>query len=310
MSISIVIPCYQAELLLDELISRISKSLQRLELPYEVILVDDGSSDHTWGKIQELCRNSTKVKGIKLSRNFGQHHAITAGIDQASCEWLVVMDCDLQDQPEEIVKLYQTAITGFEIVYARRIERNDSLMKRLTSKLFYKVLSLISGIHYDGTIGNFGIYHRKVYSNLKKMREPMRAFSPMVRWVGFQTTGIDVKHGNRFQGKSTYNWGKLLNLGIEIMISYSNRPLLFSIKLGFFLSVAAILFSTYNVFAYLTGKITVIGYASLIASIWLLSGIMLFFMGILGLYISKVFDGIKHRPIYIVERFENINHED
>jgi dolichol-phosphate mannosyltransferase len=142
--------------------------------------------DNSWAKICEESAKDPRVVGIKLSKNFGQHHAITAGLDYAKGEWIVVMDCDLQDQPEEIVSLYNKAKEGYDIVLAQRVQRQDTLRKRMGSKLFYSLFSYLSGIKQDGSVANFGIYHAKVIRAITQLREPMRAFAPMVHWVGFK----------------------------------------------------------------------------------------------------------------------------
>jgi glycosyltransferase involved in cell wall biosynthesis len=299
---SIVSPVYKAEGMVQLLVNRIVNSVSLISSNFEIILVDDGSPDSSWKEITEMCSTDSRVKGIKLSRNFGQHHAITAGLDASIGDWIIVMDCDLQDRPEEIQNLYNEAQKGFDIVFARRVERQDRFIKTFTSKLFYKVFSYLSGIEQDGTIANFGIYSRKVINSINSMREPMRAFSPMARWVGFKKTAIDVTHAERFAGKTSYNWSKLIDLALDIAIAYSDKPLKLAIKLGFSISILSLLYAIYNVFAYLAGIITVSGYASLIISIWFLSGLIIFILGIVGLYIGKTFDGIKQRPLYLIDK--------
>lgn len=302
MRISIVSPVYRAELIVDELVRRIKLALDPLTQEYEIILVEDCGPDNSWNKIVENARLDHRVKGIKLSRNFGQHHAITAGLDHCSGDWVVVMDCDLQDRPEEIIPLYEKAMEGYDIVFARRVNRMDGFFKKLTSRLFYKAFSYLSGVPQDGTIANFGIYSRKVVLAINSMREPMRAFSPMARWVGFSKTAIDVKHDERFAGTSSYNWPRLINLALDIALAYSDKPLRMVIKTGFVISSLAILYALLNLYLYFSGAILVSGFASLIISIWFLSGLIIFILGIVGLYIGKTFDGIKNRPLYLVDK--------
>ncbi len=186
MQISIVIPVYRAENIIPELLRRLELSLLNIAQNYELILVEDGSTDNSWQVIEAAAFVNKKIKAIKLSRNFGQHYAITAGLDHCNRDWIIVMDCDLQDRPEEIPKLLNKAMEGYDIVFARRINRVDSFYKKFYSKLFYKIYSWLTGIKQDGSIANFGVYSRKVIEVLKRMKEPMRAFSPMVRWVGFK----------------------------------------------------------------------------------------------------------------------------
>ncbi|MCU0422367.1 MAG: glycosyltransferase family 2 protein [Bacteroidia bacterium] len=302
MKLSIVSPVYQAERIIEELIKRIKLAVEQITGDYEIILVEDFSPDNSWEKIAALASTDSRIKGIKLSRNFGQHHAITAGLDACSGEWVVVMDCDLQDRPEEIISLYNKAQEGFDIVFARRVNRQDGFIKKQTSVLFYKLFSYLSGVPQDGTIANFGIYHKKVIAAINTMREPMRAFSPMARWVGFNKTAIDVKHDERFEGKSSYNWGRLINLALDIALAYSDKPLRMVIKTGFIISSLSILYALLNVIFFFSGIIKVSGFASLIISIWFLSGLIIFILGIIGLYIGKTFDGIKNRPLYIVDK--------
>lgn len=306
MLISIVTPVYKAENIVDELVNRLEIELKKITTDYEIILVEDGGPDQSWERIIQCGSKNNKVKGIKLSRNFGQHHAITAGLDHCTGEWVVVMDCDLQDDPREIINLHQEAIRGYDIVFARRIQRKDSIFKNLSSVFFFKVFSYLSGIKHDGSIANFGIYNKKVINTIRTMREPMRAFSPMVRWVGFRQGAIDVTHFGRFEGKSSYSWNKLINLGIDIAVAYSDKPLKLAIKGGLAISLISILFAIYNIIAFYTGRIQQAGYASLIVSIWLLSGLIIFTLGIIGLYIGKTFDGTKGRPLYIEDQKINI----
>jgi dolichol-phosphate mannosyltransferase len=302
MLISIVIPVYQAENITDELVLRIKNAMQFAENNYEIILVDDGSTDNSWITIEKNAALNPAVIGIKLSRNFGQHHAITAGLDYCKGDWIVVMDCDLQDRPEEIERLYNKALTGYELVFAKRINRKGSLIKKIQANLFYNVFTFLTGIKYDGSIGNFGIYSRKVIDNIKTMREPMRAFSPMVRWLGFSKGYVDVQHASRVNGTSTYSYKKIITLAFDTILSYSDRPLKLMIRLGFFISIISMAIASYYLIKYLAGKILVSGYTSIILSIWFLGGLIIFNLGVLGLYISKIFTGIKNRPLYIIDR--------
>ena len=303
--ITVISPVYKAEFVIEELVRRTKLVLSKISEKFEIILIDDCGPDNSWAKICEESAKDPRVVGIKLSKNFGQHHAITAGLDYAKGEWIVVMDCDLQDQPEEIVSLYNKAKEGYDIVLAQRVQRQDTLRKRMGSKLFYSLFSYLSGIKQDGSVANFGIYHAKVIRAITQLREPMRAFAPMVHWVGFKKTYIEVEHAKRFEGKSSYSWNKLLNLALDIAVAYSDKPLKITIKLGVIISSLAVLFTIYNLIAYKLGIIRLTGYASLIISIWFLCGLIIFTLGIFGLYISKIFEGTKNRPLYIVDKIAN-----
>lgn len=303
--LSIVSPVYRAENLLEELVSRIDNAVSKITSSYEIILVDDFSPDQSWNKIVEISKNNSNVRGFKLSKNFGQHYAITAGLNQVTGDYVVVLDCDLQDQPEEIEKLFNESQKGFDIVLARRYERKDSLYKKTVSKLFYKTLSYLTGTKQDAKVANFGIYSKQVINEVVKLEEKIKYFPTMVKWVGFSTSFVNVEHASRSEGKSNYNLKKLLNLALDIILAYSDKPLRLIIKFG--LSIALISFTmvVYVLYEKITGKVSVSGYASLIISIWFLSGCLLTTLGVVGLYIGKIFEGVKNRPSYIIEKTTN-----
>jgi polyisoprenyl-phosphate glycosyltransferase len=301
MLLSIVIPVYQAENILTELINRTKSSVNEVTNNYQIILVDDGSRDNSWKIINNICAAEQNIKAIKLSRNFGQQHAITAGLDYAEGDWTIVMDCDLQDRPEEISRLYNKAIQGYDIVFAKRINRKDTFFTKLFSTLFYSIYSYLTGVKQDASIANFGIYSQKVVGVIKNMKEPMRAFSSMARWVGFKRTSIEVEHGERLNGKSSNTVSKKVNLALDIMLSYSDKPLKIIVSIGFLISVASFVAALLLLYKYLRGEIVVLGYTSIMISVWLLGGVIIFILGVVGLYIAKIFSGVKDRPLYIVD---------
>ena len=305
--ISVVSPVFLAEAFVDELVNRLNKVLSDLSDQYEIILVEDGSPDKSWECIERICKEDSKVKGIKLSRNFGQHYAITAGLEQAVGDWIVVMDCDLQDMPEEIPKLFRKAKEGFDIVYARRLIRKDSFFKKITSKIFYRLFGYLTDSNQDPSIANFGIYHLKVVRAILDMKDQVRYFPTMVQWVGFSSTKIDVTHSARASGKSSYSWRKLLNLALDNMIAFSDKPLRLTIRLGFSISLISIFIGIFYIYRYLIGEIVVVGFASLVISIWFLSGLVIFILGILGVYLGKTFDRVKDRPTFIIHEKLNFN---
>jgi dolichol-phosphate mannosyltransferase len=297
---SIVSPVYRAEKILPELVRRIKTSVEPITQNFEIILIEDCGPDDSWGVIQSLSEQEPRVRGFKLSRNYGQHYAITCGLDQAQGDWIVVMDCDLQDQPEEIKKLYDKALEGYDVVLARREERQDSFLKKLFSKLFYRTLGYLTGSKMDESIANFGIYHKSVIKSIVQLRESIRYFPTMVKWVGFKQTAIKVEHAPRAQGETSYNFKKLLNLAIDIILAYSDKPIRLTIKAGFLVSFFALLIGLIYLIKYFSGDIIVPGYASLIVSIWFLSGLIITILGVVGLYVGKTFEGVKNRPIYII----------
>ncbi|HMB63279.1 MAG TPA: glycosyltransferase family 2 protein, partial [Eudoraea sp.] len=247
------------------------------------------------------------VKGIRLSRNFGQHYAITAGLEKAKGEWIVVMDCDLQDRPEEIPALFEKAQEGYDIVYARRLVRKDGLLKKMASKIFYRLFGYLTDSKQDPSIANFGIYHREVIRSILKMKDHVRYFPTMVQWVGFRSAKLNVDHSRREDGKSSYTWRKLLTLALDNVIAFSDKPLKLTIRLGFVISMISLCIGVFYLYRYLAGEIIVLGFTSLVISIWFLSGLIIFILGILGIYLGKTFDRVKDRPTFIIHEKLNLN---
>jgi glycosyltransferase involved in cell wall biosynthesis len=300
MKLSIVSPVYKAEEIVEALVFRISNAVLQITDSFEIILVEDCGPDNSWEVIESVAKTNSHVKGLKLSKNFGQHYAITAGLDESCGEWVIVLDCDLQDVPEEIPKLYSEAIKGFDAVLAKRINRNDSFFKKFYSKSFFEVLSYLTGTKYDESIANFGIYNRKMIDTICKMREPIRSFPTLVNWVGFKTTAIEVKHDERESGESSYSFKRSLYIALDIILANSDKPLRLLLKLGLSVSGIGVLIAIIYLVKYLLGETTVLGFTSLIISVWFLSGIIISTLGILGIYIGKVFDSSKSRPLYII----------
>lgn len=277
---------------------------------FELILVDDCSPDDAWQGIRALATADERVRGLRLARNFGQHYAISAGLEISRGQWVVVMDCDLQDRPEEIPALLEKASQGFEVVQARRLKRQDSYAKRLLSRGFYWLLSWLTGTAHDPMVANFGVYHRKVIDQVCSMKEHIRYFPTMIRWVGFRATTLDVTHGHRQQGSSAYNLRKLARLALDIVLAYSDKPLRYTVKAGILISFISLLFALYVIIRAVGGGYQVLGYASLMASIWLLSGMIIFILGIVGLYVGKTFEGVKNRPVYIITEITDAGQPD
>ncbi|MES2648321.1 MAG: glycosyltransferase family 2 protein [Bacteroidota bacterium] len=304
--LSVVIPVYYGQESLAELVARLKDSLSKITENYEIILVDDDSPDHSWKIMESIANADQRVRVFRLSRNFGQHYAISCGLANASGEWTVVMDCDLQDRPEEIIKLYQAANKQeLDIVLARRFDRKDKSSKKFFSIIFYRVLYYLTGLKQDESVANFGIYHHKVITAVLSMPETICYFPSMVQWVGFRSGKIDVQHSPRINGTSSYNFKRLLRLATDIMLAYSDKPLRIVVKTGIMISSVSILVCFWYYCKWLSGEVIVLGYASLIISIWLLSGIIIATLGVIGLYVGKIFEGVKNRPSFIVA--ESIN---
>ncbi len=296
-----MIPVYKAEHSLRELYTRLVASLEVMSPDFEIILVEDAGGDRSWEIITEISTADPRVGGICLSRNFGQHHAITAGLDVADAAWIVVMDCDLQDQPEEIKKLYEKALEGYDCVLARRDERNDFFIKRKMSEWFHRLLGFLSDIKHDPRTSNFGIYSRRLIDNVKLYREQCRDLGAFLELVGFSRTTIPVNHAPRRLGNSTYTFNKRLSFAINIIVAFSNKPLVLSIKFGFIGVVISFSYMVYLILLYFSTGVPVSGWTSMIASIYLVGSLLLINMGFIGLYIGKVFDETKNRPLYTIK---------
>lgn len=303
--ISVVSPVYGCKSCLYELYFRLKETLEKITSDFEIILVNDASPDSAWDTIVELAHKDKRVKGINLSRNFGQHYAITAGLDRSDGEWVVVMDCDLQDKPEEILKLYDKTKEGFDIVLAKRTDRKDSFLKKTLSMMFYNILSYLTESKQDYAVANFGIYNKKVISAIIEMKDSIRYFPTMVKWVGFKQLTVEVEHVDRTSGKTSYSFKSLFKLALDVILSFSDKPLRLTIKLGLSISFLAIIYAIYNLYRYFNGQVAVTGWTSLIFSIWFLSGIIIFVLGIVGLYVGKTFEKVKDRPIFIIKEIIN-----
>lgn len=306
MKISVVIPIYGSKCFLNELNERILDALECLPLDYEVIYVVDDCPQGSWEHVSSIASKNTKIIGLNLSKNFGQHYAISAGLKYSSGDWVVVMDGDLQDQPEEISKLYQKATEGYDIVFAQRKKRRDSFIKTNLSKVFYATLEYFTDSKHDSTVANFGIYSRQVINAVLSYGERNRLFPLLVRDVGFNKASIEIEHAARKEGKSSYTFKKLINLAVDTIIAHSNKPLRLSIKFGFFISFSSFLYSIYLFVSYFFYDVVVAGWTSVMVSMFFLFGLTFSMFGITGLYLGKVFDEVKNRPVYIVKDAINL----
>lgn len=300
--ISIVVPVYMGEKSLLELYSRLKISLESVSTEFEIILVEDCSGDNSWQVIEQLAVRDQRVRGIQFSRNFGQHYGITAGLDYCEGDWVVVMDCDLQDSPEEIPRLYAKALEGYDVVVARRKMRQDPILKRIASWAFYKVFNYLTDIEYDGAVGNYRIMSRTAVVNFRRMGEQLRFFGGLVQWMGFPAASIDVEHSKRAEGKSTYTFSKLWKLASETIIAHSDKPLRIAVRFGFVMALFSFFYGAFILANSLFHSSPIPGWSSLIVSLYFIGGIIITILGILGIYLGKTFDECKKRPLYIVKR--------
>ena len=299
--ISVISPVYGAATLLDELVARIITSVSQITEAYEIILVEDCGPDDSWEIIKKICAKNPKVSGIQHSRNFGQQYAINCGLDHARGEWVVTLDCDLQDRPEEIPNLYAKAREGFDIVLASRQNRQDDFLKKLYSRMFYRTLSYLTDTKQDASVANFALYNRKVVDALWRMADYYRYYPTMIHWVGFRLTKLEIEHAERSDGKkSSYNFRKRLNVAFDTIISFSDKPLRLTVKLGLLISVLSAIFAIALVVRYFMVDAEVSGWTSTFLSFWFLSGLMITILGMVGIYVGKIFENVKNRPTYIV----------
>jgi len=299
--VSVVVPVYGAPEALPELHQRLAAVFAAMAVEYEIILVSDSCPRGSWQAITALSQADGRVVGVNLSRNFGQHVAITAGVDRTRGDFVIVMDCDLQDCPEDIPAMFAKIQErpNVDIVFGRR-GREDPFFKRLSSRLFYRVLEYMTDRTYDPSIANFGVYRRSVIDAYCSMRERLRFFPLMLMWLGFNVDYCEIRHPRRPMGKSSYSFSKLVRLALDVMVAFSDKPLRLAVKLGFGMSLISFLAAIYFVLKALFTSIPIQGWASLIVSVWFLSGLLLLFMGVTGVYIGRIFDQVKLRPLYVV----------
>ncbi|MCF0202323.1 MAG: glycosyltransferase family 2 protein [Bacteroidaceae bacterium] len=306
MLISVVSPVYKGEKMLRSLVSRTEAAVETFTEDYEIILVNDCSPDNSWDVIVEICGSDKRVKGVNLSRNFGQQYAIKAGLSVTSGEKVVVIDCDLQNRPEEIPRLYAMSQEGYDTVFAQRMDRPDSYWKRLSSKVFNKVFSYLSDTPQDESVAEFGLFDRKVIDAILSMGDSILYFPIQAQWVGFRKGYLPVKMAEREEGSSGYDFFKLLNLATDTMIGFSNKPLKLMLRFGVFVIIVSFVLIVYYLCCYLFGHEDVDGFTTLVMSIWLIGGILISLLGITGLYIGKIFDRVKGRPTFIIKDKVNI----
>jgi glycosyltransferase involved in cell wall biosynthesis len=307
--ISVVTPVYKAPDCLPELYRRLVAVLERIGEPFEILLVNDASPDNSWQVIEGLAQRDPRVRGINLSRNFGQHYAITAGLDHARGRFVVVMDCDLQHVPEDIPRLYEKAREGYDIVFVRRVTRRDTFLKKLSSRAFTTLYNTLTDFRIDPRISTYSIISRRVADAVRRLSEGNRNYALLLHWVGFDMAYIDGEHAERFAGRSAYSFRKLFAFAIDSITGQSNRPMRLSIQFGFCLSIAAQLYAVWLALRYFIWQVPVEGWTSLMVAIFFLSGLMFANIGVLGVYLGKVFDESRHRPLYVVKDRLNFDAE-
>jgi dolichol-phosphate mannosyltransferase len=300
--ISVVVPMLNEELIVSELIKRVSSELEKIDESHEIIIVDDGSQDKTWDEIIKESKKFKNIRAFKLSKNFGHHYAISAGLHNSNGDWVVVMDGDLQDRPEVIPDLYKKAKEGFDVVFVSRVNRPESIFYKMLQKIFYKLLTILSGIKWDSRQANFSIISRKVVEAFKEFPENARFYGSTIKWLGFDTTFIEAQHGTRFKGKPSYTFRKRLKLALDIIIAFSERPLRFAIGLGIAMSAASLLSIFVIMMSFYINITDDLLIPTLISILILVFGMIFIILGIIGTYLGRVFTEVKKRPLYIISK--------
>lgn len=298
--VSVVVPVYGCVGCLEELTERVLAAVGGTGKTVELILVDDNSPDQAWSRICELSDLHMEVRGLKLSRNFGQHSAICAGTAHARGGVVIVMDCDLQDVPEEIPALLDALTHDVEIVLGQRVERQDTWFKRAGSRAFYRTLGWLTDTDYDPSTGNFGAYSRKVINAMNSMPEADRFLPLLARWTGFRTVRIPVEHRQRTEGKSSYTLSKLVQMATRIALSFSDKPLRLVMTMAFMLAGVGLGVAAFAIYRYLMGDIRVAGFTSILASVWIVGSFVMASIGVVGLYVGRMHNETKRRPQYLV----------
>ena len=298
--ISVVVPVFKCAECLRHLYERLDRALSQIPGEHEIILVDDRSPDESWAILRHLANQDESVRVVRLSRNFGQHAAITAGIEFARGRWIVVMDCDLQDPPEEIPRLYARAREGADIVYARRTGRRGPWYRRAASRAYFRILNASVGTNFDPDYGNFTIISRKVRDTFLRFRDKDRHYLMILRWLGYEHASIDVAHADRYAGESAYTMRTLLRFAIDGLFFQSTTLLRWSTYVGFAASLGGVVLAGFFFINYFFEN-TYPGWTSLAVLILVIGGLTITTMGVAGLYIGKIFTQVKDRPLYVVD---------
>jgi len=300
--LSVVVPIFNEEETIPELVERITKAVESISTLYELIFVNDGSKDSSLQLLKTLHKSNARIKYINFSRNFGHQIAVTAGLDFAEGEKIVIIDGDLQDPPELIPEMYNKSKNGFDVVYAKRVSRKgESFFKKITATLFYRILSSITSIDIPLDTGDFRLIDRKVVNQLKQMSEKNKFLRGQIAWLGFNQTYVTFQRDERKHGSTGYPFRKMLQFALDGITSFSDVPLRIVRNVGFIVSTFAFIVILYAVFSHFVLKQTITGWSSLIISSMFIGGIQLFAIGIIGEYISRININLLNRPLCIID---------
>lgn len=303
---SVVVPVYNEENVLPEMYARLHSVMENLGQPYEIIFVNDGSSDKTFSILNELCEHDRNIRVIDFAKNFGHQTAITAGMDYSDGEAIIVIDADLQDPPEVIPLMIERWHEGYDVVYGKREERKgETFFKKLSASLFYRLMRKMTDVDIPVDTGDFRLIDRKVCNALKTIKERNRYIRGIISWLGFRQVGVEFCREKRFAGETKYPFKKMLKFAFDAITSFSFKPLKLSSYLGMLLSFCSFLYLLFVVYQKLFTDRTVTGWASSMVVNLFFNGIVLMMLGIAGEYIGRIYDETKGRPLYVVRQVKN-----
>ncbi len=301
--LSVIVPVYNEEAVIPELYRRMVQVLEEIGEPWELICVNDGSRDRSLQLLLDLHHRDPRIRVVSFSRNFGHQIAITAGLDYARGDAVVIIDADLQDPPELIQTMVDRWREGYHVVYAVRVDRQgESWFKLWTARLFYRLLRRITDVDIPLDTGDFRLMDRQVVLSLRCLRETNRFMRGLASWVGFRQIGVEYQREPRFAGKTKYPLGRMLRLTMDAITSFSYLPLRLGTYFGFFLAFLSLVGIVATVILRLSGNNAFYGQASTLVAVLFLGGIQLIFLGVLGEYLGRIYDEVKRRPLYIVDQ--------
>ena len=301
----IILPCHNEEENINVIHKKVCEETKNLDYLFEFTFVDDGSTDDTWKKIEELSKNFKHINGISLSRNFGHQSAIQAGIEFSNDDSLIIMDADLQDNPKYIREFIKEWEKGYQVVLAKRIDRDENFFRKIIFSIFFNIQKKLTDIDIPKDVGHFSLIDKEVIKEMKKFPENFTYFNGLRTYLGFKTAYVDVIKDKRLYGNATMTYRKLFSLGLNGIFSFSSKPLNFIALLGFTISIGSLLVSVYSLFHKFRYGTTILGWTFGLSSIYFLSGIQLLSLSIIGQYIGRIFVDIKRRPSYIISKTLN-----
>ena len=305
---SVVIPVFNEELVVQETYKRMKLVMDSLNKPYELIFVNDGSRDKTAMMVGKICDTDSNVKLIDFSRNFGHQLAITAGMDYAIGDSIVVIDADLQDPPEVIPEMIQKWSEGYDVVFGKRLKRKgETLFKKITAKFFYRFLKTMTDVDIPVDAGDFRLIDRKVCDALKAVNEKSRYIRGIISWLGFKQTGVEYVRDKRFAGETKYPLKKMIKFALDAITSFSYKPLKLASYFGTFISFLSFIYLLFVLYLRLFTDNTIEGWASTLAVSLFFNGIVLIILGIIGEYIGRIYEEVKGRPLYIIRETKNMD---